>query len=264
MVRAVAKQKGFSTGMAKLAKVSWAVPNYTTLSRREAGLDVDLSARYDPSKKRVLIVDATGLKVFGEGEWKVPTHGTDGKRRTWRKIHLLVDRESGHMLSVETTESSAGDAPQVPKLLPVVIGQDFHSAQAQAQHHLNRQQGLDQCVTVLARRASTLGLGGCSVGTTVVAEPNRSEFAAPAVGCVKFGPVSGFLGRGGLQQVQNLFRDACYFELCNTAWLFELRRASSLGCRQTCYSYEWSVDPALNEFQRSRSSQNCAIPPLRS
>lgn len=114
--------EGFATGMARLAKVSWSIPNYTTLCRREAGLDVDLGARYDPTKKHVLIVDATGLKVFGEGEWKVRTHGTDGKRRTWRKVHLLVDRESGHVLAVETTEGSAGDAPQVPKMLPPVIG----------------------------------------------------------------------------------------------------------------------------------------------
>jgi hypothetical protein len=56
---------------------------------------------------------------------KVRTHGTDGKRRTWRKVHLLVDRESGHILAVETTEGSAGDAPQVAKLLPAVIGKDF-------------------------------------------------------------------------------------------------------------------------------------------
>lgn len=117
--------EGFATGMARLAKASWTVPNYTTLCRREAGLDVDLGTRYDPTKKHVLIVDATGLKVFGEGEWKVRTHGTEGKRRTWRKVHLLVDRGSGHILSVATTAGSAGDAPQVPELLPPVLGPDF-------------------------------------------------------------------------------------------------------------------------------------------
>jgi hypothetical protein len=63
--------------------------------------------------------------VFGEGEWKVRTHGTNGKRRTWRKVHLLVDRETGHIISVATTEGSAGDAPQMEKLLTDVIGQDF-------------------------------------------------------------------------------------------------------------------------------------------
>jgi hypothetical protein len=56
---------------------------------------------------------------------KVRTHGTDGKRRTWRKVHLLVDRESGLNLAVGATEGSAGDAPQVAKLLPAVIGKDF-------------------------------------------------------------------------------------------------------------------------------------------
>lgn len=117
--------EGFARGISRLAKVSWTIPDYTTLCRRQAGLDVNLCAHYDPGKKHVLIVDATGLKVFGEGEWKVRVHGTEGKRRTWRKVHLLVDRESGHILAVETTEGSAGDAPQVSKMLPEVLGKDF-------------------------------------------------------------------------------------------------------------------------------------------
>lgn len=82
---------------------TYAAPAYA-----QRTLAVDLGPAYDPNKRHVLLVDATGLKVFGEGEWKVRTHG---KRRTWRKVHLLVDRESGHILEVATTEACAGDAP---------------------------------------------------------------------------------------------------------------------------------------------------------
>ena len=93
------------------------MPNYTTLSRREAGLDVDLCAKTQPGKKRILMVDSAGLKVFGEGEWKVRQHGVD-KRRTWRKVHILVDRETGHIIAVETTLNDVADCTVLPGLLP--------------------------------------------------------------------------------------------------------------------------------------------------
>jgi hypothetical protein len=49
-----------------------------------------------------VVVDGTGLKVYGEGEWKVRTHGV-GKRRVWRKLHLAVDAESHDILSAVMT-----------------------------------------------------------------------------------------------------------------------------------------------------------------
>lgn len=117
--------EGFATGMATLVGAAWAVPNYSTLSRREGGLSVDLGAVLAPGKRHVLGVDSTGLKVFGEGEWKVRKHGTDGKRRTWKKLHLLVDRESGAIVSVETTRGDAADCPVLPGLLPLALNGDF-------------------------------------------------------------------------------------------------------------------------------------------
>ena len=110
--------EGFAQGMARLAQAAWPVPDYTTLCRRERTLEVELGTVRDPGKKQVLIVDSTGLKVFGEGEWKVRVHGTDGKRRTWRKLHLLVDRETGQIIAAEVTDGSAHDAPVLERLLP--------------------------------------------------------------------------------------------------------------------------------------------------
>ena len=68
------------------------VPDHTTLSRRGKVLRIDLP-KGKPSALH-LVVDSTGLKVYGEGEWKMHTHGKS-KRRTWRKSHLSVNRQKG-------------------------------------------------------------------------------------------------------------------------------------------------------------------------
>lgn len=117
--------EGFARGMSRIAQADWPVPNYSTLSRREERLQVDLGRVLAEGKKHVLLVDSTGLKVFGAGEWKVRMHGTEGKRRTWRKVHLLVDRESGAIVAVETTPGDTGDCTVVPAMLPQDMQGDF-------------------------------------------------------------------------------------------------------------------------------------------
>ena len=66
------------------------MPHYSTFSRRAAALDVPRSAPASAGGPVHLAIDATGLKVYGEGEWKIRLHGKD-KRRVWRKLHLAVD-----------------------------------------------------------------------------------------------------------------------------------------------------------------------------
>ena len=85
------------------------------LSRRQAGLTVDwpLQPKDQPLH---LVVDATGLKVYGEGEWKVRQHGWN-KRRTWRKLHLGVDEATGEIVAQTLTTNSQDDAGQVEPLL---------------------------------------------------------------------------------------------------------------------------------------------------
>jgi hypothetical protein len=58
------------------------------------------------ARPRHLVIDSTGLKVYGEGEWKVRQHGV-GKRRTWRKMHLAVDADTGEILACQMTEGDA-------------------------------------------------------------------------------------------------------------------------------------------------------------
>jgi len=93
------------------------VPHYSTLSRRAADLSVDLSRK---SKGPLhLVLDSTGLKVYGEGEWKVRKHGYS-KRRTWRKLHLAIDAETHEIQAVVVTAAKVDDAEMVDHLLKPV------------------------------------------------------------------------------------------------------------------------------------------------
>ena len=78
--------EGFVESLMALMGLALEVPDHSTLSRRQAGLAIDLptSSKEEPLH---LVVDSTGLKVYGEGEWKVRQHGW-APRRTWRKLHV--------------------------------------------------------------------------------------------------------------------------------------------------------------------------------
>ena len=90
------------------------VPDHTTLSRRGKDLKVILPKKV--SGHMDIVMDSTGLKIYGEGEWKVRTHGKS-KRRTWRKLHIGADPDSGEIEAVELTENSVDDARMVDPLL---------------------------------------------------------------------------------------------------------------------------------------------------
>ena len=107
--------EGFVRSLLDMVGLSLPVPDYTTLSRRQKQLPVRLPVRPSP-RARHLVLDSTGLKVFGEGEWKVKKHGK-GKRRQWRKLHLSVDEATGEVLAVLTTEAEAADGVQLPALV---------------------------------------------------------------------------------------------------------------------------------------------------
>ncbi len=98
-----------------LAGLTVPVPDYTTLCRRQRNLRVVLSVR-PREQARHIVLDSTGMKVFGEGEWKVKKHGKV-TRRVWRKIHLAVDETTGEVLAVRMSEGDAADGPQLPLLV---------------------------------------------------------------------------------------------------------------------------------------------------
>jgi len=89
------------------------VPHYSTLCRRAAGVPVPKpKCRNGPVH---LVVDSTGLKVFGEGAWKTRQHGAS-KRRVWRKLHLGVDEATGMILTHKPTLSNAHYGPVLPEV----------------------------------------------------------------------------------------------------------------------------------------------------
>jgi IS5 family transposase len=106
--------QGMARSVFELIGLDLEVPHYSTLSRRAADLSVDLSRK---SKGPLhLVLDSTGLKVYGEGEWKVRKHGYS-KRRTWRKLHLAIDAETHEIQAVAVTEAKVDDAEEVDHLL---------------------------------------------------------------------------------------------------------------------------------------------------
>jgi hypothetical protein len=105
---------GLVCSLLELLEVDLPVPHATILSRRAAGLEVALPKPKHHEPLHVL-VDATGLKVYGEGEWKVRTQGV-GKRRTWRKLHLALNAQTGDILATVCTTSNVSDKEVLPNL----------------------------------------------------------------------------------------------------------------------------------------------------
>ena len=110
--------QGFIQSLLDLMGLALAVPDYSTLSRRQGNLAVVLPTRC-PDTPMHLVVDSTGLKVYGEGEWKVRQHGWT-KRRTWRKLHVGVNEATGEVVAQTLTSHRIDDASQVAPLLTQV------------------------------------------------------------------------------------------------------------------------------------------------
>jgi len=94
------------------------IPSYTQMSRRSTSLE--LSVMELPRSGNITVaIDSTGLKIFGEGEWKVRKHGYS-KRRTWRKLHLGCDPDTGFIHCATLTTNDVDDASQLEDLVDQV------------------------------------------------------------------------------------------------------------------------------------------------
>jgi len=96
--------------------VGYCIPNYSTLCRRTKQLPVYYSQTLKYKKGIHLIVDSTGIKVYGEGEWKVKKHGTS-KHRTWLKLHICIDAQSQEIIAMSLTDNSIDDANAAKEML---------------------------------------------------------------------------------------------------------------------------------------------------
>jgi hypothetical protein len=105
---------GLVRSILHLMQVELPTAHYSTLSRRARRLTLSLSS--SPQKIKHLVIDSSGLKVYGEGEWKVRTHGAD-KRRTWRKLHISMDAETHQLTAASLTDKDLLDRHAMAGLL---------------------------------------------------------------------------------------------------------------------------------------------------
>jgi Transposase DDE domain len=107
--------EGFLHSILTLMDVTLPCPDHTTLSRRNATVGIQRQIAQAPEEAIALIVDSTGLKVCGQGEWHAQKHG-EKKHKRWKKLHIGVDAQ-GHIVASTVTESHEQDPSHVPELL---------------------------------------------------------------------------------------------------------------------------------------------------
>ena len=123
------------------------MPDYTTLCRRQKTLAVQIPYRRADGPLN-LLVDSTGIKFLGDGEWQAHKHGVQG-RRQWRKVHLAMDTATSDIRAVEFTPSSDGDSPVLPELLDQIPeGEEIGTVAADGAYDTRRCHSAIHCPAV--------------------------------------------------------------------------------------------------------------------
>lgn len=112
--------QGFMESLLNLKGLKIKIPSYSLICKRAASIKKSLPS-LSQRRSSIIILDASGAKVFGEGEWKVKIHGRQ-KRRKWIKIHIALDAETQQIVAVETTKSSVKDSKMTHTLLRHIKG----------------------------------------------------------------------------------------------------------------------------------------------
>ena len=106
---------GFVQSLIKLCGLDWTAPDYSTICRRQKHIDIQIS--YEKSCHGLhLLVDSTGLKFLGEGEWKRKKHQPE-YRRQWRKLHIGIDAETLQIRAIQLTTNNVSDSQVLGDLL---------------------------------------------------------------------------------------------------------------------------------------------------
>jgi IS5 family transposase len=108
--------QGFFEGFFQMLGSELDVPSYSQCSRRAKMLNIDIRRKELENEPLNLVIDSTGLKIYGEGEWKMRTHGKQ-KRRTWRKVHVSVNPKNHQVIELILTEANVHDSLIMPGLL---------------------------------------------------------------------------------------------------------------------------------------------------
>ena len=109
---------GFVESLLKLSGLHWPVPDFSTLCRRQRSLQVHVPYRSSQAGLH-LLVDSTGIKFLGEGEWKCKKHGAE-RRHQWRKLHIGIDAQTLQIRTICVTSNDVSDAAVVADMLEQV------------------------------------------------------------------------------------------------------------------------------------------------
>ena len=171
--------QGFAESIFQLMGLPLPVPHYSTLSRRQIGLEL-MAPCLNRGEAIHLVVDSTGCKVYGEGEWKVRVHGKS-KRRTWRKLHLGVNESTGEIVAAVLSSNDLSDGEILPQLLEQVGepiaqisgdgGYDKRSCY-QALHQREKEQRQKLKVTIPPRRGARIWQHGNSQAQRLARDEN--------------------------------------------------------------------------------------------
>ena len=116
--------QGFFKSIIALLKLDLKSPHYSTFCDRAKGLQIPMRKWLKSGEKLHIIFDSTGVKVFGEGEWKVRKHGYS-KRRTWRKIHVGMCAESGQVVVNAISSNDVSDDQAMLQMMDALDGTPF-------------------------------------------------------------------------------------------------------------------------------------------
>ena len=105
---ALRQLQGLITSLIKILGFDVVCPHYSVFSRRAKNLDIPMRKFLKRGEHLNIIFDSTGIKVFGDGEWKVRKHGYS-KRRTWRKVHVGICADSGQVIVSAVTSNDVND-----------------------------------------------------------------------------------------------------------------------------------------------------------
>jgi len=111
--------QGLVSSLLELMRLPLVAPDYTLLCLRQKKLPLTMIKTCRADKNIHLVIDSTGLKLYGEGEWKVKKHGKD-KRRTWLKLHLGINADTHDVEACVLTADQVNDCEVVPALLDQV------------------------------------------------------------------------------------------------------------------------------------------------
>lgn len=126
MIRAVFRTalrflQGFVDSIIRILGIDLVCPHYSVFSRRAKGLRIPMRKLLRPGEKINVVFDSTGVKVFGEGEWKVRKHGYS-KRRTWRKVHVGMCVDSGQVLVSAVSSNNVTDEEAMIHMMEALEG----------------------------------------------------------------------------------------------------------------------------------------------